>query len=361
MKKWLLIITLAFGLNLTVSFADDIAKNEPLCAFMKDSLWHFVDHQGNEMFAPKPLADVRSYSEGKFRVQIMKDYRKSWAYMDTKGKLLFGKDFDQIYDFQAGMAVVMKYTDRSRSNVLYGLIDSNGKQILPIEFDDMSNCSEGWIYTKKGRKFCYYDKTGKEVLDISPMAGSHFSDGRAAVTNRDYMMGFIDRGGKVVVDLMYEEAKAFSEGLAAVTKDGMTGYCNKEGKMKIDPKFENVTEFKDNRAFMGIMNQDFITMWGMIDNEGGIINRLIYEAVFNFSEGLAAVKQDKKWGYIHPHGDFIAEPNYSYALSFNNGIAWVSDYENKKYGYIDKTFDYVIEIEDFEKLVDLRQNIKVIK
>jgi hypothetical protein len=349
------------GFSLISLFAEENFKYDPLCAYKKDSLWYFLDHEGNELFEPKNFTDVRGYSEGKIGVEFLVDYRPRWAYMDLEGNLLFGKDFDMIQDFHEGMAVVMKFTDLRKSNVQYGLIDSTGKQVLPFEFDDMSRCSDGWIYAKKGNKFCYYDKTGKEVLDIGNLAGSHFSEGRAVVSNISYKMGYIDKTGKVVIPTAYEEAAAFSEGLAAVTTEGMTGYCNKDGKIIIEPKFENVTEFSENRAFIGLMNKDFKTMWGMIDNKGNIINRLIYDEVFNFNEGLAAVSKKGKWGFIHPHGEFILEPKYSYALSFYNGIAWVSEYENKKWGYIDQTFEYVVEIPEFDKLIDLRMNKRVFK
>ncbi len=49
-----------------------------------------------------------------------------------------------------------------------------------------------------------------------------------------------------------------------------------------------------------------------------------FEDVRNFSEGLAAVRVDGKWGYIDASGEMVIEPQFVLASDFSGGIAAVT-------------------------------------
>lgn len=66
-----------------------------------------------------------------------------------------------------------------------------------------------------------------------------------------------------------------------------------------------------------------------------------YEYASEFSEGLAAVKIDGKYGYIDKDNNLIIEPSFDNANSFHNGKAWVK--VEDKYGIIDKKGDFFVE------------------
>ena len=59
-----------------------------------------------------------------------------------------------------------------------------------------------------------------------------------------------------------------------------------------------------------------------------------YNELNSFSEGLAPVKKNGKWGFINTKGDLVIPCEYDFAYSFSNGVALVE--LNNKYGYIDK-------------------------
>lgn len=70
-----------------------------------------------------------------------------------------------------------------------------------------------------------------------------------------------------------------------------------------------------------------------------------YDDVLSFSEGLAAVKLDNKWGFIDIDGKIIIEPKYDYVSSFSDGLAIISgtDENDKYFGFINKKGEVVIE------------------
>jgi serine/threonine protein kinase len=66
-----------------------------------------------------------------------------------------------------------------------------------------------------------------------------------------------------------------------------------------------------------------------------------FDGVDGFSEGLAAVRVDGKWGYIDKTGNFVIQPQFDDANAFNDGlaIAWIS---GQNWGFIDKTGSFAI-------------------
>ena len=66
-------------------------------------------------------------------------------------------------------------------------------------------------------------------------------------------------------------------------------------------------------------------------------NKIIVKNIRNFStfsEGLAAVQVDDKWGYMDMSGEMIIKPQFKVVSSFSEGLACVKIGEN--YGYIDR-------------------------
>ena len=64
-----------------------------------------------------------------------------------------------------------------------------------------------------------------------------------------------------------------------------------------------------------------------------------YETADDFSEGLAPVRSNGKWGYIDTTGREVIPCIYDHAEKFKNGLAAVGNGKGsaQQWGYIDKT------------------------
>ncbi len=81
---------------------------------------------------------------------------------------------------------------------------------------------------------------------------------------------------------------------------------------------------------------------GFIDQRGQIAIPLCFDAVGDFSEGLARFERDHMWGYIDTAGTVVIEPKFPWAQEFSEGLARVQISGSQlgidaKWGFIDKT------------------------
>ena len=77
-----------------------------------------------------------------------------------------------------------------------------------------------------------------------------------------------------------------------------------------------------------------------VDSEGNRLFNKQFEGVGPFSEGLARVKQNGKWGYINTKGEVAIPCTYREVGDFNGGLARVK--QNGKYGTINRKGEVVV-------------------
>lgn len=168
--------------------------------------------------------------------------------------------------------------------------------------------------------------------------------------------GYIDRQGRVVVAPRYDEVRPFSEGLAAVSIDGEWGFIDGSGTVVIAPQYARVGGFSEGlaSAFVPAVEDDsgaslppgFTSspgrrLHGFIDAKGQMVIPPVFESQSGypkFSEGLARVKRDGRWEFIDRAGVTVISVQYLSADDFQGGFAVVArEFKGGlRVGYIDK-------------------------
>jgi hypothetical protein len=87
---------------------------------------------------------------------------------------------------------------------------------------------------------------------------------------------------------------------------------------------------------------------GFIDQTGKLAIPLCFDAVGDYSEGLARFERDKNWGYIDMTGKVVIEPNHPWGQEFSEGLARVQVSGSQlgidaKWGFIDRTGTVIID------------------
>lgn len=145
-----------------------------------------------------------------------------------------------------------------------GVIDYNGKEIIPIIYDFINHYNypdHQFIIAKSGSLKTLFDTSGNMVVSSDYEIKS--SAESIVKVRKDGLYGYIDKSGKIVSPCIYDEAEDFHNGFAIVCKGGLWGVIDTSGKETIPCKYQGVSFFYDGLAFV---NND--GKWGFVDLNG---------------------------------------------------------------------------------------------
>lgn len=201
--------------RLTWRFSEGLAA-----ASLDGRSYGYIDPDGN-VAIPFRFLGAAHFSEGLAQVGLGEDQT---GYIDRTGRVLFRlRAGDHGGEFRDGLALLrVGGIDGKR-----GFIDRAGRVVIPAEYDDARDFSEGKALVKRGDSWGFIDRAGRVVIPLNYAYGSSFSEGLAAVTTArargEAGWGYIDHEGRVRIPLTLDYAEPFSGGLAAIdrTVDGV--------------------------------------------------------------------------------------------------------------------------------------------
>jgi hypothetical protein len=129
-------------------------------------------------------------------------------------------------------------------------------------------------------------------------------------------------------------AIAQAQTLTSFERNGKWGYQNVEDWQVVIPlKYDYASDFSEGLAAVELNGK-----WGAIDKTDKVVIPLMYEYVGYFSEGLAVVQLGGKRGHIDKTGKVVIPIEYIRVSNFSEGLAAVTrEAFEWKYVYIDKT------------------------
>lgn len=172
------------------------------------------------------------------------------------------------YDYLSDFATRMKLTNGvlteqrlavCRLNGKYGIVNSEGKQIQPMGFDELRNdvsdpLSKEWpdmgaardLHVRIGDKWGILTADGEQLAEVKFDSVGVFHDGLAVVKAAE-RYGYIDRSGAIVIPIQWMAAYDFSEGLAALRVDKKHfQFINTAGTVVIkSKKYDSVGRFRN--------------------------------------------------------------------------------------------------------------------
>ena len=101
--------------------------------------------------------------------------------------------YKRVACLSEGLSVVQK-------EYKFGFINAEGKVVIPLEYDYVSDFKEGLAHAKKGGKKGYIDTQGKTVIPFEYNFANDFENGMAKV-NKNEEWFYIDKTGQRVKEL----------------------------------------------------------------------------------------------------------------------------------------------------------------
>lgn len=164
----------------------------------------------------------------------------------------------------------------------------------------------------------------------------------------------------------------FQEGLAKVVVGGLFGFINKAGKYAAKPEFLRARDFSEGLAAV----KNDTGLWGYIGKDGVYVINPEFSMASSFREGLAAVTtRDWERGYIDRAGKFVIKAQFAMVADFSEGLAAVAVRDpgeeplpgilgtasfKGKWGYVDKSGAMAISPQ-FEEVYPFYEGLAAVK
>ena len=105
-----------------------------------------------------------------------------------------------------------------------------------------------------------------------------------------------------------QSPKASKVIIAVNTYDGVGYFVDSEGRFLFKKQFEEVSKFTEGLACVEQNGK-----YGFINTKGEVVIPCIYDDARSFSEGLAKVQQNDKEGYVNTKGEIVVPCIYDFA------------------------------------------------
>ena len=220
----------------------------------------------------------------------------------------------------------------------------DGKNGNNVEIINIANIKKGnyKYYVSDYTNSIQKNYSAKDMAGLNIRVEVYDKNGLAAVYIIPYNSNgviwevFEIKNGKVVpLQNTYKNVKGKKWWIEKKEVGGKKKY--KTGDVVIPFKYDEAYNFSEGLAMVKLNGK-----WGFVDKSGKVVVPLKYDFPDDFSEGLATVTLKGKWGFIDKSGKEVVPLKYDAVWKFSEGLACV-DLNGKK-GFIDKSGNEVVHL-----------------
>ncbi len=299
------------------NIASDLMYEKSILRYQENGKYGLISFDGKKI--TKAIYDEIEglpYKEGELLVKQNEKY----GVINIKGYKLIDIIYDQVsvdgyYTYQEGY----KYAgyivaNKTEEGYRYGYINDNGKQILPLEYNELSRINDiednknAYLIVAKNGQFGL-TKNENEVIKNEYQSISYDKNNSTLVVEKSKKYGVLDLDGKNIVPVKYNQINIVGIYIYAKNDEETVAYNNDGTKASINMDI----------AILNTENEKYRIR---INNENGT-----------------------QYGVIGKNGEQIIEEKYHYIEYLYEDYFIVSD-ENSKLGVIDNKNNTKIAIEN---------------
>ena len=245
-----------------------------------------------------------------------------WALANTSGQPITG------YEWEAMGDITSEYIPAKKGG-LWGYISPTGSVLIPYKFTEVGYFKDGVAMAQQKDGTYVYINISGNVLFHSPFEYS-FTPSEGAICGMiNNLYGYCDTAGTMIIAPQFDMAFDFHEGYAAVKFGGKWGYITTYGQYSVRPTYDYAGDFKNGYAICRLNGK-----YGIIDANGNRTSSFDFDHIAPpDDEGRYPAKTGSFSGYIKSNGEWILKTDYDFCYKYTDGVARI--YDNGKWGYID--------------------------
>jgi hypothetical protein len=214
-----------------------------------------------------------------------------------------------------------------RSGELHGLIDAQGRVVLPAEFSEIK-LGQPLVMARKGARTAFFDGQGRMVIDPQDELVQAFADGLQPMPGKDAQgklrWGYASPQRQMVLAPAWDEARPFVDGLAVV---GMAdawgamqyGAIDRSGTLVVPAKHAKLLAPAGGQ----VRTESRERTHRVFDRQGRDITPAGVDFVGIPSEGVVRIWSGRKQGFMTVAGEVLVAPRYDQASDLRDGMARV--------------------------------------
>lgn len=240
----------------------------------------------------------------------------AWIFVNDKGEVI-GK---QTWEFEPSMTKGGIFVTRNDSSLaVYAWDKDEAKPIDSLQnLVSVGVLNDGLIpVTPHMKRIRIVDKKGNLKFELEPIGGkeisscsTQFSEGLLVVNTIDDKAGVIDKEGKVVVEPRFSEISDFSGGYALGVDYDYDNYENGPKYYIID-KEGNITKVSGK---FGYEEGEGYTTPSFVDGVAQVVGQ------------MDSTNYTYKYCYIHTDGKVVEKDNFTYTIMLPNGDKIIREY-----------------------------------
>ena len=249
-----------------------------MCSSDLDNKYGVINNKGEEVITPsyQEYIVIPNNKKDIFLCTYDVDYTKKTyktKALNSKNKEIFTEyeniepianyDLNNVISYEQNAIKVQK-------NGKYGMIDIEGKELLPCEYDELYSLknTDNSIIVKKDSKIGLVDSSGKVIMQpeyktIKGISTDYKLGYIVGIDENKY--GIVDCNNQKVIDIKYEEIKPLTENGTYVVKEANNWkIVQKNGEEKLVEELKNIKDIIDIKNGNVIIKNE--------NNKMGIIN-----------------------------------------------------------------------------------------
>ena len=290
----------------------------------QDNKYGVINNKGQEVIAP-------SYQEyiviPNNRTDIfLCTYDVDYSNNTYKTKALNSKNEEVFTDYENIEPIanydsnnIISYEQNAikvQKNGKYGIINIEGREILPCEYDDLYSLknTNNSILVEKDEKIGLVDSTGKVIIEPQYKEirglGTDYTSGYIVITE-DNLYGIVDCNNQKVLDTKYQDIKSLTDnGIYVVKENNNWELVQRNGEVTFSDGLKNVKDV------LGLKNGNVIIQntnnkVGVISNTGETILNTVYDDIkFAFVDSYI-IEQNGKYGIAKRNDEIVLNPTYT--------------------------------------------------
>ncbi|MBR2289181.1 MAG: WG repeat-containing protein [Clostridia bacterium] len=305
----------------------EIWYEDNILKFEKDGLYGLVDFSGKEI-VPAEYLNIYALEGVAKNIVIEKDGFKGIV-NSTLGTVAVECNYNDVTSLSTGNSdngYIVSLDGK------YGVVSSNGKEILPCNYEEIKHVYGNNMYVVKEEGVQKVINNSLNVIKDSGFDDILEINGDYITISLNGLKGVVNAEGIELIPAQYEDLK-FAHENYFIAKSGAYGIISTENIVLVDFGYENIS-FIGRANFYTAENATYTT--DVISGKLEIKLKSVIISELNVDKGYMRVRQDGKYKYYN----FNFEEKKNTEVLTNNTLFLVN--KDGKYGYTNKEGELIV-------------------